>query len=148
MDEWDDPPRELRCYHMILCHTMWHLPDDPDAGYSLGRVVVQVRPPGGDGYGFQLPRLFVYVQLLGTPGEYTFRVRQVPIGTDEDGDEVEGEPAEYGPWDVLVTNEEYVESLGLPLPKVSFPSPGVYEFQFWADGFDEPLAAERILAKE
>jgi hypothetical protein len=85
--------------------------------------------------------------LHGTPGEYLLRVRQVQVNV-HDGEESESDLRLFGPWEVSVPGENYVECFGLSLPNVSFPEAGVYEFQLWADGFDEPLGRERIQARE
>lgn len=146
-----DPERpELFCRHLILCRTIWYDAGNPDEGYSLGRVIVHIRPPEGHGFGYLEPRLFLYVQLFGDPGEYTVRVRLARIETTEDSDVEgnEGEMPEWGPWDVAVTGDSYVESFGIPLVRVPFDGPGVYEFQLWADGFGEPVARERVEARE
>ena len=68
----------------------------------------------------------------------------------EDGEEVEAdaEPVEWPPRGVAIPGDNYAEAFGFPLARVPFVEPGVYEFQLWADGFDEPIGRERIEARE
>ena len=148
MTDPDEDAPELYCRHLIACRVLWHDPADGDSGYSLGRLLVHIRPADAHGYGFTAPRLFLFAQLHGAPGEYTVRARMVSVESDEGGNETEGPPVEFGPWDILLTGEDFVDSFGIPLVRVPFALPGVYEFQLWADGFDEPLARERVQARE
>lgn len=53
-----------------------------------------------------------------------------------------------GPWDIVVTGDSYVEAFGLQLVQVPFDVPGMYEFQLWVDGFEEPAGRERVEAWE
>ena len=41
----------------------------------------------------------------------------------------------------------YLDELAFPIPAVPVPDTGVYEFQLWAEGIDEPVASARILAR-
>jgi hypothetical protein len=141
MTESDDP--NLRCAHFIACHTLWYDSANLDAGYSLGRVIVQLRPPASDVFAFTVPRLFLYAQLWGTLDEYTLRIRLVRAEDEDDPD-----APEFGPWDVALVGDVYVEAFGFSLTQVPFAEPGVYEFQLWADGFDEPIGRERIEVRE
>ena len=151
MDEFDpaaaDDSRNLVCSHFIACHTLWYDNTNADCGYTLGRVIVQFRPPSGGGYPFRIPRLFLYAQLHGASGEYIVRVRFVEIVVTE-GDEVEQSLRNYGPWEIAIPGENYVECYGLAIPNVFLAGTGIYEFQLWADGFDGPLARERFEARE
>ena len=144
-DPTDEP--EVACRHLLVCRTLWYDPGNPDDGYSLGRVVVNVRPGDGGAGPYVVPRLFAYTQLFGTVGDYDARVRMVRVDRDEDGDEVSGESAEWGPWPSPITGLDLVESHGFVLMGVPFDGPGVYEFQLWVDGFDEPVGRERIEAR-
>jgi hypothetical protein len=143
-------PPELFCRHLLVCRTIWYDAGNPDDGYSLGRVVIHVHPPEDHEYGYLEPRLFGYAQLFGTPDEYTCRVRLVRIQEDETADEIPSEPqiAEWGPWDIAVTGDSFVEAFGFQLVRVPFDAPGVYEFQLWVDGFEEPIGRERVEAQE
>jgi hypothetical protein len=142
-----DPP-QVHCRHLLVCRTIWQNPADPDEGYSLGRVVIHVRPPAGDGYGFTIPRLFAYAELFGTPDEYTIRIELAAITATADGDEDAAFVRVWGPWDVAISGDGLVEPFGIPLPAVEFPDPGVYEFTLWVDGFEEPVGRERVEARE
>lgn len=132
------------CRHLLICRTLWYDAANPDDGYSLARIVVNVRPPTGSDGQFVEPRLFAYVQLCGTVGEYEARLKLVQVTVDDAGDELERELAEWGPRLIPVTGIDLAESYALELRSVWFDGPGLYEFQFWLDGFDEPLAAERV----
>jgi len=138
-----DPPAVF-CRHLLLCRTLWSDAANRDDGYSLARIVVNVRPPPGSDGRFVEWRLFAYVQLHGTVGEYDTQVRLVQVTVDEDGNERGRELAEWGPHVVPVTGIDLVESYAYELRDGWFNGPGVYEFHFWLDGFDQPLAAERV----
>lgn len=148
MDDPNDPADFVVCPHLLACHTIWYDNTNPDAGYSLGRVVVHLRPADGQGFPFRTPRLFLFAQLYGTPGEYVMRIRYLRVGVADDGEEWVAEVDQYGPWEIAIPGDNYVECFGLPLLNLSFPEQGVYEFQLWLDGFDEPLGRERIEARE
>lgn len=148
MDDTDDDPPELYCRHLLICQTIWYDPENFDSGHSAGRLVVHIRPPKDYGYPFTVAKLFALVQLFGTPGEYTVRIPMTRIVVSDDGDEIEEPVTEFGPWDVLVTGDAFVETFGLALIRVPFREVGVYEFQVWVDGFDAPLARERLQARE
>jgi hypothetical protein len=75
----------------------------------------------------------------------------------EDDEEIEvhlgrnGEPREFptpGQRSVPVSELEYINEIAFPIGPVPFVEPGTYEFQLWADGYDEPIAVERVLARE
>jgi hypothetical protein len=93
-------------------------------------------------------RQFLFAQLHGTPDEYVIRVRQVRVEMADDGQEVAEDVTEFGPWEISIPGDNYVECFGLTLTRVPYPQAGVYEFQLWADGFDGPLARERLEARE
>jgi hypothetical protein len=137
----------LVCAHFIACHAVKYDNEDADAGCTLERVIVHVRPPDANGFPFRVPRMFVFAQLHGPHGDYALRVRLHRIGVI-DGEEVAATWRDFGPWTVSITGENYVECFALPLTDVWFSEPSVYEFQLWVDGDDEPLARERIQARE
>lgn len=143
--EGADEERYLACSHLLVCHTLWYDNANADAGFSLGRVVVHLRPDPGNGFPLRVRRLFLYAQLHGTSGDYLFRARFVRL--DADGDEAE-ELRVFGPWERQVPGENYLECFGFQLDNVFLPEPGVYEFQLWADEFDEVVGRERIEARE
>jgi hypothetical protein len=145
--EQADGARNLVCAHFIACHAVRYDDVDVDAGCTLERVIVHVRPGDASGFPFRVPRMFVFAQLFGTPGDYALHVRLLRIGVIDDEEVVQSQ-RDFGPWAVLITGENYVECFGLPLTDVWFLEPGVYEFQLWADGFDEPRARERVQARE
>src|ERR1051326_4201751 len=124
----------------------WYDNTNADCGYSLGRVIVHVRP-GSGGFPIRIPRLFLYAQLHGVSGEYIVRVRFVRVEVSEGG-EVEHRLRDYGPWEIAIPGENYVECYGLAITNVFLAGAGIYEFQLWADEFDGPLARERFEARE
>lgn len=148
MDGFVNEPPNVVCSHFLACHRVWYDNTNPDAGWSLAGVIVHIRPSEGQDYPFRFPRLFLYTQLHGTPGEYTARARYLRIGIDDDGEELEDELGWHGPWDIAIPGENYVECFGFPVVGILLPRDGVYEFQLWIDGFEEPLARERIEARE
>ena len=76
------------------------------------------------------------------------RVRQVRIELSDNGDEREVEIGDFGPWDIAIPGENYVECFGFTLTQVRYPQAGVYEFQLWVDGMDHLLGRERLEARE
>jgi hypothetical protein len=151
MDDFDpettDGSRDLFCPHFLACHAVRYDGADADAGYTLERVIVHVRPGDGNGFPFRLTRLCLFAQLFGTPSEYALRIWLHRIKV-VDNEEVVETRRDFGPWVVSLLGESYVECYAMALADVWFPEPAVYEFQLWADGFDEPLARERIQARE
>lgn len=152
MDENDpedaERSRYLVCSALLACHTLWYDNTNSDAGFSLGRLIVHLRPDAGNGFPLRLPRLFLFAQLHGTPDDYLLRVRLTQIEVTDEGEEVLTEHRQYGPWEIELPGDNYVECFGLELRNVFIPEAGIYEFQLWADGFDAPLAVERFQARE
>ena len=80
MDGYEYEPPELACSHFLVCHTIWYDNTNFDAGFTLQRVVVHIRPSEGQSFPFRVRRLFVFAQLYGTPGEYIVRIRFLRVG--------------------------------------------------------------------
>lgn len=143
------------CRHLIVCRTVWYDANRPDDGFSLGKLIVSLRPADGAGYPVQIERLFLFAQLFGESGEYPFRIRVVRVDRNDIGEEVEiqlgpnDSPREYVPnRPLVVSGEELVDQIAVPLNRVAFREPGLYEFQLWLDfDSDEPLASERLEAR-
>lgn len=79
------------------------------------------------------------------------------VQTTADGEEEEvqlgtgGEPREFPiptTRPVAVSGLNYMEELAYPVGPVPFREAGLYEYQLWADGTDDPIARERVLARE
>ena len=143
---------EVWCRHLLLCRSAWFDHRQPERGFSLGGVYVQVPTPD-DGFPVVLDRPFVYFQLFGSPGEYTPRIRVVRVdktGYDEEEElqlGEDGEPLEYpmpSGRPAVVDELSFVEQVAYRLDHLVFPEKGVYEFQLWLDGFDQPAGRERI----
>ncbi len=83
----ENEPPHLVCSHLLACHTLWYDNTNADSGYSLGRVIVHVRPDDGGGFPFRLFRFFLFAQLHGTPAEYVVRVKLVRIEVDAEQEE-------------------------------------------------------------
>ncbi len=49
---------------------------------------------------------------------------------------------------VAISGLKYMEEFAYPIGPVPFREAGLYEYQLWADGFDEPIARERVMARE
>jgi hypothetical protein len=145
--EQESEPPTLVCSHLIACYELRQEPDNADSGYSLGHVLVHVRPGDGRGFPFRAGRIFLFAQLHGSPEEFLIHVRQVRIEVAGD-EEITHDVAGYGPWEISIPGENYVECFGIPLAGVPFPEAGVYEFQLRADGSEAPLAVERVEARE
>ena len=111
-DPFDDSAGDIWCRHLILCRVVWFDPSRPDDGFSLGKLLVQTRPPEGEPFPLMFDRLFLFTQMTGPSGAYTLRARLVRIGTTAYGEEVEepvlrdGGPVEYGPWDIELVRED------------------------------------------
>jgi hypothetical protein len=141
-------PPELFCRHLLICRTIWFDPDKPDNGFSLGGLLIHLRPTGEEGFPVRVPRLFLFAQLFGTPGEYDVTPRLVPIYRSEDGEDEEGDAVEFTRRTLALTGDDLVEGYGIPLRDIPFAAPGVYEFQLWVEGFNEPIGRERVEARE
>lgn len=72
------------------------------------------------------------------------------LGDDED-EEVQlganGTELAFGPWDIELIGEDFVESFAFSVVRVRFDEPGLYEFQLWLDPFPSPVGRERILLR-
>lgn len=158
-DENDDPPfaerPQLFCQLFVPCHTVWYDVTNPDAGYSLGRMICVVTSRMS--YPLQFPRLFGYARLYGDAGAYSLRILLVEIERGEDGDETQkllgeyGEFGTFGPWRLERFPDDFMNEYCFPLEQVTFPAAGVYEFQLWQDddgGEHALLFSVRVWAKE
>ncbi len=151
MEDGEWTPAELHCRHLLVCRTIWYDLDRPDDGFSLGKLVVRLSPDPPGEFPLRVDRLFVFAQLFGTPDEYRLLVRLLRIDRTEFGEEVETqlgpdeEPLQFRihkPF--TITGLLLVDAFALPITNLPFPTPGLYEFQLWWDGNDEPLARERL----
>lgn len=138
---------DVYCRHLIITRTIWYEPAREDP-YTLGRVVVNVRPEEPTDGVFVLPRLFAYFQIHGDRGEYDIRIKLGHVELDDEGDETITVSAAWGPWPCEITGFEFVEARAAELPGVTFDGPGIYEFQLWIDGIDEPIGRERVLVPD
>ena len=116
---------ELRCRHFLVSHTAWYDAANPDSGYSLGRIVVNVRPTDGGCFPIRITRLFAFIQVFGSPDDYSGWLRLVRIDTDDLGEETEADPRDFPHFRFPVTGLDLVESFLLTLPGVPFPEVGV-----------------------
>jgi hypothetical protein len=137
-DDTPDPPA-VHCRHLLICRTLWYDPSKTDEEYSLGRLVVSLRPPTGSGGRFIVPRLFAFAQLYGEADDYDVMVRLVRLNEDD-----EQELFEWGPWPSPVIGLDLVESHGFLLENVPFDGPGVYEFRLHLADTDALLAGEQV----
>jgi hypothetical protein len=143
-EAWEGRPA-LVCSRLLACEGVRYDADNPDTGCSLDGVIVHVRLPR---FPARVRRVCLFAQMHGTPGEYVLRVRLVRIGVDEDGDAVEAaQVAVFGPWEIELPGENYVECYGLVMTAVPFDEPSVYEFQLFADDQDGMLMNERVEAR-
>ena len=149
MDDWNPPA--LGCRHLIVCRSIWFDPSKPDEDFSLGRLVVRLMAGGEERFPLKVARLFVFAQVFGTPGEYAVFLRLVRIDRNDIGEEVESavgrddEPLEFRlPRPIVVSGLQLVDAFAVPLDNIAFPTPGLYEFQLWGEGGQEPLASERL----
>lgn len=144
-------PRPARVLgrHLPTCRSLWRS-GRADESFHLAGIITHIEPPEGQSFRVTLDRVFVYVQLWGDQGEYFLRVRLVRVQVSDD-DEEEIQLAENDkPREVPIPSRRpvslsgltYVDELGFPIGPVGFREPGLYEYQLWADGIDEPVARE------
>lgn len=162
MDEPDDShpysdPPELYAAHLVTCRSYWYDHRRPEAGISLAGILIHIEPPEGSSFPLIIDRVCIYFQLWGTVCEYRLRIRLVRVAAADGEEDLEiqlgpdGSPREFP----MPTNRpaeidgiNYKNDFAFPIFKVPFAESGVYEFQLWADGIDQPIACESILARE
>ncbi len=71
---------------------------------------------------------------------------EVEVQLGRDGSPREFRPPTTRPFEFSGLN--FVEEFAFPIGLVPFKEAGTYEFQLWVDGLEEPLARERVLARE
>jgi hypothetical protein len=148
---------ELHVAHFLLCRKIWYNNLKTEEGFSLFGVLSHFDAPEQVEYPLRYERLFVYLQLRGETGEYRFWIRlvridnhgydgeiEVPLGTD--GSHKDFDTPFRRPFESTWLN--YVDELAFSLESIRINDPGLYEFQLFAEGMDEPIARERILARE
>lgn len=160
----DDPPpyRDpigVHGRHLITCRTLWYDPEKPEAAFGLAGLYAHIEPPEGSNFPQAFSRFFVYFQLWGDPGDYNLRLRLVRIATEgeNEGEEIhlgaDGQPREFpapnrDPIPASISGLNFVDEFALSIGPVVFPMAGLYEYQLWAEGLDEPIATERVQARE
>jgi hypothetical protein len=153
----DQDPRQLSATHFFTYRTCWNDRERPDAGIGIAGIYIHVEPPEGYSFPICLNRMFIYFQLWGDIGEYFPRIRLVKIDLSENNEEVEvqlgmdGAPKEFlppTPRPFAISGLDYCVAFTFPIGPVHFRETGTFEFQLWVEGYDEPLARERILARE
>lgn len=154
--EYQDPPL-LSARHFLTCRGLWYDDQQPEQGHQLIGIYTTIKPPPGISFPFRLVLFFVYFQVFGDDALHRFRIRQVKLELNEDDEYEEvqlgrnGEPREFpeqNPIRVGVSDVEFVIEIGYQIGPVGFRDPGLYEFQLWAEGIQEPIARERVLAQE
>jgi len=150
-NDQEEDEADVYCRHLLFCRTVWLDATRTDDGFSLGKSLIQLGPADGGEYPLVLDRIFACAQLHGRSGEQTVRLRLVRIPDDEDDEGIQlgkaGAPREYGPWDIELIGEEFVESFAFPVVRVRFDDPGVYEFQLRLDSLPTPVGRERLLLR-
>jgi len=166
MAELDDPsaaepppyrdPVGLHGVHLLTCRSIWYEPAKQEAGVGIAGIYIHVEPPDGFQFPFRLDRVFVYFQLFGDVGEYRVRIRLVRLLAGDAGDleeiqlGIDGSPREFEmptPRPAEISGLNYLDFFTFPIGPVPFREPGLYEYQLWADGFEEPIAREWVLAR-
>jgi hypothetical protein len=151
-----DPPN-LRASHLLTCRSIWYDNFHPENGFSLGGIHANMVLPDGHEFPYKLERIFVYLQLWGDSGEYHLRIRLVKIESNEEDDfsqaalEKSGEHREFlltTSRPVFLSGVEFAIELASGIGPVMFPESGVYEYQLFAEGIEEPIGRERVHIEE
>ena len=138
----DDAPLHAR--HLLVCLGVTRDPFASGAAYSLQSLVVFLRPNDDIGYPFAAESLVLFAQVFGDAGQYDFWVDLFLVEDDEG----ESHISTFGPILGIVRPGQFVEAVVLPLWKIAFPRPGIYEFRLRRDSVEEPFASERLLLKD
>jgi len=146
------------CPHLLTCRTIWYDPiTHPDAPFGLGGVYSHMEATDGRSFPLIFNRIFVYFQLSGQAGDYRLRLRLVKIESAaySELEEVEvqlgdhGEPREFPlPRLCTISGHDFAEEYAFEMNQVPFPEIGLYEYQLWLDDNEEPIARERVIARE
>jgi len=153
--EADNPAVSSR--HFFLFRTLWYDSMKPELGIAFAGLYSEIAPPDGMSFPIRLDRMFVYFQLWGDVNDYRLWIRLVEISMDEFGAVSvvqlgrDGSPREFRPptnRPFAISGVNFVEEFAFPIGPVPFRYAGLYEFQLWVDGVEEPIGTERILARE
>lgn len=131
---------------LTICRAVDYNPFDPEAPYTLRGVVNYIRPEDDYGYPLCVETLWIYAELYGEPGRYYARALLTRV--DDDGEDVGRPVTLFDQRPAVARLGAFVSGVRFRLSHVVFGTPGVYEFRLLLDGFDEPLASERVLLRE
>lgn len=139
-----EPPIQARC--LKVCREVIYDPHDEEAPYSLRAVISHLRPHDDLGYPLCMESLMVYVELFGEPGRHLTRVVVVLIDPSEEVPDQVVATFDWKP--ARVRPGLFVDGAKFQLMQIPFDIPGLYEFRFMLDGYEDPLIAERIQLME
>jgi hypothetical protein len=154
--EYVDPPW-VAVHHFLTARAIWYDSERIESGIGISGIFIHLVPRGGLSFPYIFDWVFVYFQMSGDAGDYFVRVRLVKIETDENNEEYEvqigrdGGSMEFFPDTTRpfgISGLNYCEEYSFLLPAFQIDETGIYEYQLFVEGFEEPLGRERVEARE
>ena len=142
-----DNELEIGARNLMLCRGVTFDAAHPEAPYTLHNLLSSVRAVALVAVKTTKP-ICAYVEYFGAPGEYQIWIDVVLVDYDERVDEVEGDIATYGPFDLNLRGDSFVEGRFYCLRHLPLTRKGVYEFRLKLAGAYEAVISQRLFVKE
>ena len=142
-----DDELEISARNLILCREVSFDGKDTVAPYTLKHVLSAVRSAASASPRESKP-ICAYVEYFGRPGEYEVWIDVVFLGYDVMREEVEESVVTYGPFDLNMPTNVFVEGRYYYLRNVPLFGPGIYEFQLKIAGVLDQLISQRLYVEE
>ena len=138
-----DDELEIGARNLMLCREVTFDARDPVAPYSLHHMLSTIRAVDPDSIKLSKP-IYTYVEYFGHPGEYEVWIDVVFLGHDEKMELIEEDVATFGPFDLNLSGDGFVEGRFYCLRHVPFLRQGIYEIHLKLAGVFEPVISQRI----
>ena len=142
-----DEELELGARNLMLCRRVAFDAAPPASPYTLHNLLSRVRIGGGESQKKSTP-ICVYVEYFGNPREYEVWIDVVLLGYDEMMEGVEEAVVTYGPFDLNLPANAFVEGRYYYLRNVPLVRSGIYEFHLKIAGVFESLISQRLYVEE
>ena len=142
-----DEAQEIGARNFVLCGGVTFDAKHPEAPYTLHRLLSTVRAVDTEAMKSSLP-IYAYVEYFGAAGEYQLWIDVVAIEYDERSEEAIEDIATYGPFDLNLRGDSFVEGRFYCLRHLPLTRTGICEFRVKLAGVFETVILQRLYVEE
>ena len=142
-----DEDLEIGARNLILCRNVTFDARHPEGPYTLHNLLSTVRAVDPEAISSALP-IYAYVEYFGAAGEYQLWIDVVAIEYDEVSEETIEDIATYGPFDLNLRGDSFVEGRFYCLRHLPLTRTGICEFRVKLAGVFETVILQRLYVEE